>query len=170
VSQDGRHWLPARKSFLVPAKALATLVRGKLRAAFQKSRPDLIIPEAAWSKAWVVHCTAWGDGEQAVLDYLARYVFRIAITNSRIVELDDHDVTIRYKKRTSNRWRTCRITGEEFIRSIRVRIDPAARPAQGTAQGPVLRLVAPRQARSRGPSPSAAPARPPSPAAPGRDD
>jgi Putative transposase len=113
VSQDGRHWLPARKSFLVPAKALATLVRGKLRAAFQiraafqKSRPDLVIPEAAWSKAWVVHCTAWGDGEQAVLDYLARYVFRIAITNSRIVELDDHDVTIRYKKRTSNRWRTC---------------------------------------------------------------
>jgi len=120
VSQDGGHWLPARKSFLVPAKALARLVRGKLRAAFQKSRPDLIIPEAAWSKAWVVHCTAWGNGEQAVLDYLARYVFRIAITNSRIVGLDDHGVTIRYKKRKSNRWRTCRIPGEEFIRSIRV--------------------------------------------------
>src|SRR4051812_19547749 len=119
VSQDGCHWLPARKSFLVPVKALARLVRGKLRAAFQKSRPDLIIPEAVWSTAWIVHCTAWGEGEQAVLDYLARYVFRIAITNSRIVGLDDHGVTLRYKKRKSNRWRTCRITGAEFIRSIR---------------------------------------------------
>ena len=38
-----------------------------------------------------------------MLDYLARYVFRIAITNSRIVGLDDHGVTIRYKKRKSNR-------------------------------------------------------------------
>ena len=45
VSQDGGHWLPARKGFLVPVKALARLVRGTLRAAFQKSRPDLIIPE-----------------------------------------------------------------------------------------------------------------------------
>ena len=116
VSQDGCYWLPARKSFLVPVKALARLVRGKLRAAFQKSRPDLIVPEAAWSKEWIIHCTAWGEGEQAVLDYLARYVFRIAITNSRIVDLDAGGVTLRYKKRKSNRWRTCWITGEEFMR------------------------------------------------------
>jgi hypothetical protein len=47
---------------------------------------------------------------------LARYVFRVAITNNRIVGLDDETVTLRYKKRKSNRWRTCRITGEEFIR------------------------------------------------------
>jgi hypothetical protein len=128
VSQDGGHWLPARKSFLVPVKALARLVRGKLRAAFQKSRPDLIIPEAVWSTAWLVHCTAWGDGEQAVLDYLARYVFRIAITNSRIVGLDDHGVTLRYKKPKSNRWRTCWITGEEFIRRFLQQVLPKGLP------------------------------------------
>jgi hypothetical protein len=39
-------------------KALAKLVRGKLSAAFQKRRPDLVRPEAAWSKPWIVHCTA----------------------------------------------------------------------------------------------------------------
>lgn len=116
VSADGRQWHPARQAFLVPVKALAKLVRGKLRAMFRKSRPDLVLPEAAWSKPWVVHCTVWGEGEQAVLDYLARYVFRVAMTNSRIVGLDDHGVTLRYKKRKSNRWRTCRITGEEFLR------------------------------------------------------
>ena len=109
-------WHPARNDFLVPVKALAKLVRGKLRAAFAARRPDLILPAAVWAKPWVVHCTAWGEGEQAVLDYLARYVFRIAITNTRIVGLDDQAVTIRYKHRKSNRWRTSRIPGHEFMR------------------------------------------------------
>ena len=116
VSDDGADWRPARKAFLVPAKALAKLVRGKLRAALQESRPDLVVPDAAWSKPWVVHCTPWGDSEQAVLDYLARYVFRVAITNARIVGLDDEAVTIRHKHRKSNRWRTSRIPGQEFMR------------------------------------------------------
>lgn len=116
VSGDGRDWRPARKTFLVPAKALAKLVRGKLRAAFRKKRPDLLPPKAAWTKPWIVHCAAWGAGEQAVLDYLARYIFRVAIANSRIVGLDDQTVAIRYKKRKSNRWRTCRMPGREFMR------------------------------------------------------
>jgi hypothetical protein len=116
VSADGAHWRSARHAFLVPVKALAKLVRGKLRAALQKRRPDLVVPDAAWSKPWVVHCTPWGEGEQAVLDYLARYVFRVAITNTRIVALDDQAVTIRHKHRKSNRWRTSRISGQEFMR------------------------------------------------------
>jgi hypothetical protein len=95
---------------------LAKLVRGKLRAALQKKRPDLVAPDAAWSKPWVVHCTPWGEGEQAVLDYLARYVFRVAITNTRIVGLDDQAVAIRHKHRKSNRWRISRIPGPEFMR------------------------------------------------------
>jgi hypothetical protein len=115
ISDDGRNWHPARKAFLVPVRALAKLVRGKLRAALARRRPDLVLPEAAWSKPWVVHCTAWGDGEQAVLDYLARYVFRVAITNTRIVGLDDEAVTIRHKQRKSTRWRTSRIPGQEFM-------------------------------------------------------
>ena len=51
-----------------------------------------------------------------MLRYLARYVFRVAITNTRIVALDHHTVTIRYKERKSSRWRTCRIHGHEFVR------------------------------------------------------
>src|SRR5208282_4331328 len=52
----------------------------------------------------------------AELDYLARYVFRVAITNARLVTLDDQAVTIRYKQRKSSAWLTCRITGDEFMR------------------------------------------------------
>jgi Putative transposase len=116
VSDDGNHWHPARNGYLVPIRALANLVRGKLRAALAKRRPDLVLPKAAWSKPWVVDCTAWGDGDEAVLRYLARYVFRVAITNSRIVGLDDKGVTIRHKDRTSMQWRTTRLSGHEFTR------------------------------------------------------
>jgi len=74
------------------------------------------LPDSAWSKPWFAHCTPWGEGKQAVLDYLARYAFRVAITNARIVGLDDKAVTIRHKHRKSNRRRTSRIPGQEFMR------------------------------------------------------
>ena len=67
-------------------------------------------------QARILHVTAWGDGEQAVLDYLARYVFRVALTNARIVRLDDETVTIQYKDRKTGRARTCRLSGHEFMR------------------------------------------------------
>jgi hypothetical protein len=115
VSDDGRDWHPARPKFLVPTKPLAILVRAKMRAALEKRRPDLVLPEAAWSKPWVINTTAWGDGAEAVLRYLARYVFRVAITERRIVGLDDTGVTIRHKHRKSGRWCTTHLSGHEFM-------------------------------------------------------
>jgi Putative transposase/Transposase zinc-binding domain len=116
VSADRRSWCPARKRFLFPPKVLAKLVRSKLKAMLHSRRPDLVFPRSAWRRPWIVHMTPWGEGEQAVLDYLARYVFRVAITNTRITSLDDRTVTIRYKQRKSSRWRTGQIAGDEFIR------------------------------------------------------
>ncbi len=116
ISEDGSTWHPARQNFLVPIKALAKLVRGRFRALLQQKCPDLVIPEAVWHRPWILHVTAWGNGEQAVLDYLARYVFRVALTNARIVGLDDETVTIQYKHRKTGCARTCRLSGEEFMR------------------------------------------------------
>jgi hypothetical protein len=116
ISEDANTWHPARRKFLLPVKALAKLVRGKFRALLQRKRPDLVIPDAVWRMPWILHVTTWGNGEQAVLDYLARYVFRIALTNARIVGLDDQTVTIQYKERKTGRARTCRLSGEEFMR------------------------------------------------------
>jgi hypothetical protein len=87
-----------------------------MRAALAKRRPDLVLPKAAWRKPWVIHCTAWGDGAEAVLRYLARYVFRVAITEGRIVALGADGVTIRHKHRASGRWHTTRLSGHEFMR------------------------------------------------------
>jgi len=116
ISGDATTWHPARRNFLVPIKALAKLVRGKFRAMLRCKRPDLGIPDAAWRKDWILHVSTRGNGEQAVLDYLARYVFRIALTNARIVGMDDTTVTIQYKDRKTGRARTCRLSGDEFMR------------------------------------------------------
>jgi hypothetical protein len=116
ISGDPTTWHPARRKFLVPIKALAKLVRGKFRALLLRKCPDLVIRDAVWRTRWILHVTAWGTGEQAVLDYLARYVFRVALTNARIVSLDDQTVTIQYKERKTGRQRTCRLSGNEFMR------------------------------------------------------
>jgi hypothetical protein len=116
LSEDAGTWHPARRKFLVPIKALAKLVRGKFPAALRQKCPDLDIPDALWRKRWILHVTAWGSGEQAVLDYLARYVFRVALTNARIVGVDDEAVTIQCRERKTGRSQTCRLSGHEFMR------------------------------------------------------
>ena len=127
VSQNGDQWYPAKPDFLFPVKALAKLVRGKLRAGLTKAGLADTVPDTVWTKPWVVHCTPWGDGEQAVLDYLARYVFRTALTNSRIIALDDHGVTFKVKPRDGDteKSRTCRLTGPEFIRRFLQHVLPS---------------------------------------------
>jgi hypothetical protein len=116
ICEDASTWHPARPKFLVPIKALAKLVCGKFRALLRRKCPDLVVPDAVWRTRWILHVTAWGNGEQAVLDYLARYVFRVALTNARIVGLDDQSVSIRHKERKIGRRRICRLSGEEFMR------------------------------------------------------
>jgi Putative transposase/Transposase zinc-binding domain len=114
--EDASTWHPAHRKFLVPIKALARLVRGKFRALLCRKRPDLVIPDTVWRKPWILHVTAWGNGEQAVLDYLARYVFRVALTNARIVGLDHQTVSFQYKERKTGRPRTYRLSGQAFLR------------------------------------------------------
>jgi hypothetical protein len=116
ISEDATAWHPARRKFLLPIKALAKLVGGKFRALLLRKCPDLAIPDTVWRTRWILHVTAWGIGKQAVLDYLARYVFRVALTNARIIGLDDQTVTIQYRERKTVRRRTCRLSGDEFMR------------------------------------------------------
>jgi len=85
----------------------------------------MAVPEVVWRTDWIAHVTSWGKGEQAVLDYLARYVFRIAITNARIVGLDDAGVTFEYRDRKTGRRRTCRLSGAEFMRRFLQHVLPS---------------------------------------------
>jgi hypothetical protein len=118
IAGDDTAWREAKRNFLVPVRALSRLVCGKFYALLQKEQPGLAAEHAGavWEKKWVAWCKPWGRGEQAVLDYLARYVHRIAITNSRILAIGENTVTFRYKNRKQNRWRTCTLSGHEFLR------------------------------------------------------
>ncbi len=125
LSEDGAAWHPAGKTFLFPKTALATLARARFRDAFARLCPDADLPPHVWQIPWVVHITPWGEGQQAALDYLARYAFRIAITNNRILAVDDATVTYRYKDRTADRQRKETVAGHEFMRRFLQHVLPA---------------------------------------------
>jgi hypothetical protein len=72
------------------------------------------IPAAVWELDWNVNCQAVGSGE-ATLKYLARHVFKVAISDSRIVRFDDTQVWFRYRKVHSNRVRTMALPIFEFM-------------------------------------------------------
>src|ERR1700756_3651153 len=125
LSDEGAIWHPAGKTFLFPKTALATLARARFRDAFARLCPDADLAPHVWQIPWVVDITPWGEGQQAALDYLARYAFPIAITNNRILAVDDETVTYRYKDRAADRQRKETVSGYEFIRRFLQHVLPA---------------------------------------------
>lgn len=118
ISPDGQHWEPARGEFLVPVAVLSKKIAAKFRDAVKQERPDVFrtIPARAWKREWVSFIKHYGHGNDAVLNYLSRYVLRIAISNARILAMDETHVTFRWKDRSADTWRTTRLGGIEFLR------------------------------------------------------
>lgn len=88
-----------------------------------KALPDLSFPASAWRTKWVVYSKPTVQGSEKVVEYLGRYIFRSAITNSRILDFDEKTVTFRYKKSKSKKkerpkthWRTMKLPVFEFMR------------------------------------------------------
>ena len=87
LSDDGTAWVqPKYRHFFLPERPLSAIFRGKFRHRLKKAGLFALVPKSAWSKPWVVDCKHAGRGEK-VLDYLGRYLFRVAITNSRLDRL-----------------------------------------------------------------------------------
>jgi len=120
ITPNGEHWEPARGAFLVPVGVLSRKIAAKFRDALKKQKPDLFasIPAGVWQREWVSFLKHYGHGNDAVLNYLSRYVFRTAISNARILAVDQTHVTFRYKDRTADTWRTMRLEGVEFLRQF----------------------------------------------------
>ena len=126
ISDDGAFWLEAKQSFLVPVKALSKIIAARIRDALKKERPMVFarIDKRVWKKSWCSFCLPYGTGKQAVLNYLGRYVFRIAITNHRIIAITETEVTFRYKDRENNRMGTMTLDGAEFLRRFLMHVLP----------------------------------------------
>jgi len=118
VSPDQKDWVPTRPGFFLSVRVISRHLRQLFQEALRQKHPELHgqVPVAVWTQEWVVYCIPWGQGQAGVLDYLARYVFRIAITDRRILAMDDQTVGFQYKDRKANRLRVCRVAGTEFIR------------------------------------------------------
>src|SRR5919108_3627351 len=116
LSADRTAWHPARTSYLVPVHALSKLFRGLFLDLVRQERPDLIIPEVVWTKGWVVYCKPAVQGTEKVLNYLGRYVHRIALTNHRLLSIAEGQVSFRYQDSQDQRWRTMTPPAHEFIR------------------------------------------------------
>jgi hypothetical protein len=115
VSPD-RRWLSAREDYLVPVRALSKIFRGLFTDLVAKQMPNLELPASAGGSNWVVYCKRSVQGVDTVLNYLARYVHRVAITNSRILSIDEGKVTFRYQNSGDSTWKTMTLAASEFIR------------------------------------------------------
>jgi len=114
LADDGRGWVTAKADFLVHVKPLAALFRAKLRAALRQTVLWNEIPATAWQQPWVVDCRPVGTA-QAALKYLAPYIFRVALSNNRIVRVADDQVTFRYTVSESGRTAYCTLPAQEFL-------------------------------------------------------
>ncbi len=112
---DDLHWRIARKDFLVPVKALSPIFRAKFREALKQTELFTQVPPRTWRKDWVVHSEALGSGQQA-FQYLAPYIFRVAISNNRLRSLEQGTVTFSYKESATDQLKRCTLTAHEFIR------------------------------------------------------
>jgi hypothetical protein len=112
--REGR-WTSADRGFFLPVRTLSKLYRGKFREAMRAAGLLCEIDPATWNIDWNVNCQAVGEAGPS-LAYLARYVFKVAIAESRIVRFDDAEVVFRYRKGASPRLRTMSLPPMEFMR------------------------------------------------------
>jgi hypothetical protein len=114
LAADGTLRQPRNPAFLVPAKPLAILFRAKLRAAIQQTDLSQQIAPEIWQQPWVVDCRSVGSGA-AALKYLAPYIFRVALSNNRIIGVQNDRVTFRYRDGATKQMRICTLSAMAFI-------------------------------------------------------
>ena len=114
LSADGQRWQRAKNHFFVHVKPLAKLFRGKMRDGLRKQGLLAQVADETWRQEWVVDCRPVGKGGTA-LKYLAPYVFRVALSNRRILKTENGQVTFRYRDGKTRRQRTCTLSADAFI-------------------------------------------------------
>ncbi len=123
LSADQSRWVAAQGDFLVHVRALSRMFRGKMRSRLAELGLLANISPEVWQQEWVVHCEAVGDG-RAVMKYLGAYVFRVAISDARVVAYDGRQVTFLYQRVGSSKWKRCTLAAMEFMRRFLMHVLP----------------------------------------------
>jgi hypothetical protein len=142
LAEDRSTWKSCRPGFFLPVRVLSRLFRGKfvaeLKEAFREGRLELhgrlaryrslaafehLLNDACRTE-WVVYAKPPFDGPEHVLAYLARYTHRVAISNHRLLGVDDEAVTFRFKDYRSRRARSLTLPLPEFARRFLLHVLP----------------------------------------------
>ena len=164
VDTAGRWVTPRHADYLVPARALAEVFRGMMASALRRARLYHHVSRSVWSKGWVVDAQHAGNGE-TVLEYLARYVVRVAIANSQIDAITDSGVTFHYRDRKSDTMRSCTLEPLVFLSRFLQHVLPRgfakvrsygllAPRSRATLDAVLARLATTGRARTRPPAPA----------------
>jgi Putative transposase/Transposase zinc-binding domain len=143
LSLDQQRWRQARPKFLFPVRALSKVFRGKfldgLQQLYDKQQLRFPAPVAALASAqgfgkllvdlrrqgWVVYSKAPFAGPQKLLDYLGRYTHRVAISNHRLLSVEDGQVRFRYRDRAAgDQVKDTSLPADEFIRRFLLHVLP----------------------------------------------
>jgi hypothetical protein len=143
---DGSRWIACRTGFFLPVRVLSRLFRrlflegfaalkevgrlhffGDLAPLTEKRAFDAALAPLRRSE-WVIYAKKPFAGPQAVLAYLARYTHRVAISNSRLIALDEEGVTFKWKDyriKGRDRLKTMTLDAAEFIRRFLLHVLPS---------------------------------------------
>ncbi|WLC77562.1 IS91 family transposase (plasmid) [Clostridium estertheticum] len=140
---DGTRWISSKKDFFIPVKVLSRKFRGKflfyLKKAYQSNALKYTTGiqeltekhifhsfiDKLYKKEWVVYCKPPFGSAEHVLEYLGRYSHRVAISNNRIVNLENGYVTFKWKDyRDNNKEKFMTLTVDEFMRRFFMHVLP----------------------------------------------
>ena len=124
VSEDGSKWLQVKPDRLFHPLPVKKLYRKLFVEAIRKAGLYDAMPPGVLKFDWVVNVKPVGDGK-SVLKYLAPYVYRVAISDNRIVSVDDREVKYRVKPSGKRSYRSQRLGGEAFVRAFAQHILPS---------------------------------------------
>ncbi len=145
LSPDGQRWMACKPGFFLPVRVLSRLFRRRfLEALVQAHRAGqlqfygeyaALADTAAFADwlapmrqcEWVVYAKRPFAGPSAVLAYLSRYTHRVAISNRRLVAMDEHGVTFRwkdYRAKGRTKYKTMTLTAMEFMRRFLLHVLP----------------------------------------------
>lgn len=137
-------WINSRKKFFIPVKVISRKFRGKflhyLKKAYYSGELEFfgqikhlenpqefesfLTPH--YQKEWIVYCKPPFKTAATVVEYLGRYTHRVAISNNRILKLEDGQVSFKWRDyKDHNKWKVMTLSAEEFIRRFLVHILPA---------------------------------------------
>jgi len=141
LSTDNDTWISCRRNFFIPVRVMSALFRGKLLHNLKNSFDDLIFPGGIshlgkqqdfeifrrrfYHKKWVVYCKPPFNGAEGVLEYLGRYTHRIAISNNRILSVQDGKVSFLWRDYADgDKKKVMTLQVNEFIRRFLLHVLP----------------------------------------------